>query len=82
MDAGHDAGTETRTVTRLPAWMTLELGDSQQEEKTRKRTGWVPSDHVKPKGLGHILMEKFPGSIRSKSLLSVTMQLGHLGEGS
>lgn len=51
MDAGHDTGTETRMVTRLLAWMTLEWGSGQQEEKTRERTGWVPFDHVKPKGL-------------------------------
>lgn len=48
MDAGHDVGTKTRMATRFLAWMRLESGMTSRKQ----RAGWVPIDHVKPKGLG------------------------------
>lgn len=54
------------------------------EERTHLgERAWVLFDPVKPDGMGAgrgLLVEKFPGDMKSASLFSVTMQLGHSGE--
>lgn len=54
-----------------------------EERKHLGERGWVLFDPVKPEGLGAgrgLLVEKFPGDMKSASQFSVTLQLGHSGE--